>query len=380
MNRLRLISFRRAFVAGALLVQVLSCHPYQGYEGSHYDLTIPQPVHVFVGNPSAGVEVRSGMGTVDRLAQLEDKTIRVFAVNTRDGIRYDKEGGTALAPDFLLNGAVGRLSDSRVDWEGAMQYYYPNNGEYYHSYDFTACFLDDLYPLSVQRTADAVRYELRIDGWQDLMTSRAQAPDGYNFSYLSARTDVNPTFKMQHQMVKLRFELKPGVTAGATKRLRISDFELDTPIRGYLTVASRQGELAADFSQNEAQALRLITGKENGSFQYFDAVEMETITAPDQMSDDKIVPMGGVGAYLLVPPADSYQCQFFVNDLSSSLVSTDKVKSTLAFPSGAAFVRGNAYVVTFEVFGRNQVSVNIEMEDWVRFNDGQALEFDNEKM
>lgn len=380
MNDIRIISFRRLCAAAAVLVQVCSCHPYQGYEESHYDLSIPQTVHVFVGNPSAGIDVRSGMGTVDRLAQLEDKTIRVFAVNTRDGVRYDKEGGTALAPDFLLNGAVGRLSGSWVNWESSMQYYYPNNGEYYHSYDFTACFLDDLSPLSVQRTADAVRYELRIDGWQDLMTSRAQAPEGYNFSYLSARTDVNPTFKMQHQMVKLRFELKPGVTADGVRRLRISDFELDTPVRGYLTVASRQSELTADFSQNEAQPLRLITGKEGGQYQYFDSVELDTITDPSQMSDDKIIPMGGVGAYLLLPPSSEYMCQFYVNDLSSPQASTDKVKSRLFFSSDKPFVRGNAYVVTFEVFGRNRVSVNVEMEDWFRFNDGQALEFDNERM
>ena len=314
---------------------------------------------------------------MDRLAQLDEKSIRVFAVNTRDGVRYDKEGGTHQAPDFLLNGAAGILSGSQVFWASASQYYYPNNNDYYHTYDFTACFLDDVIPLSTQRTPDAVRYELRIDGWQDLMTSRAQAPDGYSFSYLAARTDVNPIFKMQHQMVKLRFELKPGVTSGVSKPLKISEFELDTPTQGYLTVASRGTALSADFSSGTDMPLKLITGKENDLYQYFDYQILYTIPSIDEMSDDKIVKMGGENAYLLVPPAQSYKCQFYVNDLSTTLEATDKVKSNLAFRSGEPFLAGNAYVVTFELFGRNQIMVYVEKDEWDKYT-GQFLEFDND--
>lgn len=356
---------------------VPGCHPYLGYEDSHYDLSIPQPIHVFVGNPSAGVDVRSGMGTVDRLAQLNGKSIRVFAMNTRDGVRYDKEGGSRYAPDFLLNGAVGTLSGSQVNWESASQYYYPNNDDYYHTYDFTACFLDDLVPLSIQRTADEVRYEVRIDGWQDLMTSRAQAPAGYNFSYLAARTDVNPVFKMQHQMVKLRFQLKPGVTPGVEKRLQISDFELEASIRGYLTVASKSGELTADFSSTPVP-MPLITGTDDrGLYIWFDSQILETLPDESQMSPDKIVKLGGDNAYLLVPPAQSYECLFQVNDLTTTLPPTDKVKSHLVFPSGEPFKEGNAYVITFELFGRSQISVYVEMEEWEKYT-GQTLDFDND--
>lgn len=353
------------------------CHPYLGYEDSHYDLSIPQPIHVFVGNPSAGVDVRSGMGTVDRLAQLNGKSVRVFAMNTREGMRYDREGGTNEALDFLLNGAVGTLSGSQVNWENASLHYYPNNEDYYHTYDFTACFLDDLVPLSIQRTADEVRYELRIDGWQDLMTSRAQAPEGYNFSYLAARTDVNPIFKMQHQMVKLRFQLKPGVTAGVAKSLKVSEFDLDTPIRGYLTVASRKGDLTADFSSGALSPLPLIIGKDEGRYVYFDYQFLETLPDESQMTPDKTVKLGGDNAYLLVPPALTYDCKFFVNDLSTSLEATDKVKSHLALPSGESFKAGNAYVITFQLFGRNQVSVYIDKEDWDKYTE-QSLDFDND--
>ena len=353
------------------------CHPYLGYEDSHYDLSIPQPIHVFVGNPSAGVDVRSGMGTVDRLAQLEEKSVRVFAMNTREGVRYDREGGTANAPDFLLNGAQGTLSGSQVNWDSASQYYYPNNEDYYHTYDFTACFLDDLAPLSTQRTADEIRYELRIDGWQDLMTSRAQAPEGYSFSYLAARTDVNPIFKMQHQMVKLRFQLKPGVTAGVEKTLKLSEFELDAPTRGYLTVASRGGELTADFSSGAPLPLPLIIGKIDGRYEYFVEQFLNTVPDESQMTPDKTVKLGGENAYLLVPPAQSYDCKFYVNDLSTSLEATDKVKSHLAFSTGEPFKAGNAYVITFQLFGRSQVSVFVEKEDWDKYT-GQSLDFNND--
>lgn len=367
-----------SWLSAGVLLMFPACHPYLGYEDAHYDLSIPQPVHVFVGNPSAGVDVKSGMGTVDRLAQLDEQTIRVFAVNTREGVRYDKMGGSLLAPDFLLNGAAGTLSGSQVYWVSASQYYYPNNSDYYHTYDFTACFLDDLLPLSVLRTEDEVRYELRIDGWQDLMTSRAVPPDGYSFSYLAARTDVNPIFKMQHQMVKLRFELKPGVTAALSKRLNISGFALNAPNQGYLTVASRNGELSVDFSQGEAQSFRLITGKENGIFTYFDNVDIYTITDPSQMTPDKIVPMGGTGAYLLLAPAQKYNYQFDIEDLTTEGSSKDRVTGNLTIPSGAGFLRGNAYVVTFEVFGRNQINIGIETEDWDRY--GSSLHFDNDRL
>lgn len=367
----------RSLALAAVLTMASGCHPYLGYEDSHYDLSIPQPIHVFVGNPSAGVDVRSGMGTADRLAQLNGKSIRVFAMNTREGVRYDREGGTKEAPDFLLNGAVGTLSGSQVNWESVSQYYYPNNEDYYHTYNFTACFLDDLVPLSIQRTADQVRYELRIEGWQDLMTSRAQAPAGYNFSYMAARTDVNPVFKMQHQMVKLRFQLKPGITAGVEKRLQVSDFELETSIRGYLTVASRNGELTADFSSGTPLSIPLITGKEEGRYVYFKQQFLETLPDESQMNPDKIVKLGGDNAYLLVPPAQSYECLFQVNDLTTTLPPTDKVKSHLSFSSGEPFKAGNAYVVTFELFGRNQISVYVEIEEWDKYV-GQSLDFDND--
>ena len=39
---------------------------------------------------------------------------------------------------------------------------------------------------------------------------------------------------------------------------------------------------------------------------------------------------------------------------------------------------GNAYVVTFEVFGRNQINIGIETEDWDRY--GSALHFDNDRL
>lgn len=377
MSRNPFISTVGRWALGAILTMVSGCHPYLGYEDSHYDLSIPQPIHVFVGNPSAGVDVRSGMGTVDRLAQMNEKTVRVFAINTREGVRYDREGGTWAAPDFLLNGAVGTLSGSQVNWDSASPYYYPNNEDYYHTYDFTACFLDDLAPLSIQRTADDVRYELRIDGWQDLMTSRAQAPEGYSFSYLAARTDVNPIFKMQHQMVKLRFQLKPGVTAGIAKPLKLSEFELDTPTRGYLTVASRRGELTADFSSGTPQPMPLIVGKGGGRYVYFVEQFIETLPDGSQATSDKTVKLGGDDAYLLVPPAQAYDCKFYVNDLSTSLEATDKVKSLLAFSSGEPFKAGNAYVVTFELFGRNQVRVYVDMEEWDKYA-GQSLDFDND--
>lgn len=376
MCRKPLISVAAACLA--ILLMAAGCHPYVGYEDSHYDLTILQPVNVYVGNPSAGMDVRSGMGTVDRLAQMEDKTIYVFAINTREGVSYDRDGGTILAPDFLLNGAVGTLSGSWVSWTSHEPYYYPNNANYYHSYDFTACFLDDLNPRSIQRTKNDIRYQLSIDGWQDLMTSRAVPPDGYNFSYLSARMDVNPTFKMQHQMVKLRFELKPGVTAALSKRLNISGFELKTKTTGYLTVASRNGELSADFSQGETKSLRLIKGKENGSFQYFEEAEIYTITDPSQLTPDKIVMMGGSGAYLLLPPAQKYSYQFDIEDKTTEGSSKDRVSGDLIIPSGAIFQSGNAYVVTFEVFGRNQINIGIETEDWDRY--GTPLHFDNDRL
>lgn len=378
MNRLSFISLIRSFALWAILTMAPGCHPYLGYEDSHYDLSIPQPIHVFVGNPSAGVDVRSGMGTVDRLAQLNEKNIRVFAMNTREGVRYDREGGSGSAPDFLLNGAVGTLSGSQVNWNSTSQYYYPNNENYYHTYDFTACYLDDLVPLSTQRTADEIRYEVRIDGWQDLMTSRAQAPAGYNFSYMAARTDVNPIFKMQHQMVKLRFQLKPGFTPGVTKPLQISEFELEASTRGYLTVASRNGELAADFSSTP-MPLKLINGIDDaGRHTWFESDILYTLSDESQMTPDKIVKMGGENAYLLVPPAQSYDCRFQVNDLIATLPPTDKLTSHLALLSGEPFKGGNAYVITFELFGRSLVSVYVDVEEWDKYS-GQSLDFDNDR-
>lgn len=377
MNKCSLISLVRVVTLWVVLSMAPGCHPYQGYEDTHFDLNIPQIVRVYVGDPGAGVDVRSGMGTVDRLAQMDGKSVRVFAVNTRDGVRYDREGGTSTAPDFLLSGIEGTLSGSLVSWKTASEYYYPNGSDYYHNYDFTACFLDNLTPLAIQRTEDAIRYEVRVDGWQDLMTSRAQAPEGYSFSYLAARTDVHPVFKMQHQMVKLRFQLKPGVTPGLEKQLKVSDFDLETPLRGYLTVASRGGALSADFS-SVPTPIPLITGlNDRGEYVYFDHDFLTTLPDESRMSPDKIVKMGGENAYLLLPPAQSFDCRFQVNDLSTSLPPSDKVKAHLEFPSGEPFKGGNAYVVTFELFGRNQISVYVELEDWTKYT-GQPLDFNND--
>ncbi len=376
----RRIAYSYSIILGILLAGCSKSSSFEGVIDRYEDSSTPLYVEVSVGDPHQGVNVEDtkSFGAVDELIDFKDKKIMVFAFSTRTTASYKAQPAKDdPSPDCLL-AKMANLNgtDGNAKWADGNNVPYPMLEHSYSAYHFFASYIDDaaVSERDINRTDDNIVYNFTINGMQDLMSSKAEG----SYSYETARKDIQPVFRMQHRLVKFRFRLKPGVTPGQEKFIRADALCLYAQEKVSMPVASRDGNLTLSYDGDPVGLF--LTGEKDGL-----NIMVQTVTDESLFSEDKIILMADDEIdCLLVPPAASYAYDLYLSEAPAGLDGipgefvkdkTYPLKRTLSRKDGEEFKAGNAYTVTFEVFGNNEVSVSVDLADW---EDGGLMGEDKE--
>lgn len=367
-----------------MLLLAFSCKKHTSYEKiqTFFESSDNVPVTVFVGDPYSGVSTRSS-GSIESREDLSGKEVLVWAFLSGENASYNSTRSISdPAPVCLIDGKAAVLGEkgAAAEWKDRLEtpgyYYYPKEQYSSRSYDFSACYIDDAQILGETPSENSRVVDLRINGRQDVMTSRATPPGSATYCYDYARSGVEPIFTLHHRLVKMSFRVKPGVIEGRDpKKVSVTFMKMEAPTLLHLTVARKNlGELSLVPDESSKSYLDLHEGDD--SFPWKEAAVIETFSDKPGEEEEKasIVELGGKHASLLLPPAAAYNYAIGIKDVSDSDDAVEETRNVLKYKkkdgTEGVFEEGKSYVVTFEIFGASDVAVTVEMVPWV---DGDPL-------
>ena len=361
-----------------LLLLALSCGKNTSYEKieTFFESSDNVPISVYVGDPYSGVTTRSS-GSIETREDLSGKEILVWAFLSGDNASYDSVRSLSdPAPVCLIDGKSAVLGEkgAAAEWtdmaEAAGYYLYPKEQYSSRSYDFSACYIDNATVVTENHSSNSRVLDLRINGRQDIMTSRATPPKNATFCYDFARSGVDPKFTLNHRLVKIQFKVKPGIIEGREpKDVSVSFLKMEAPTLLHLTVARKNlGELTLTQEESSMAYMDLHNGDE--SFPLNEAT-IRTFSEKPSAEDEQasIVELGGEEAALLLPEAQSYKYAIGIKDATDSENALEETRNVLKYKKKdgtyGVFEGGKSYMVTFEIFGASDVAVTVEMVPWV---------------
>lgn len=360
---------------------------YSGYRSSQ------MPVWIRIGE-STDI-IAKGSGIIDSADGFEDKDFYVYAFNKERWTSYGIKGkddqlNTLIDGSIDKEGSVmGRRAgwnrvNEKVIWKDGEDVYWPISEGWIYRYDFFAYYLDDMAVTEKDyiRTETGISVAVEIDGNQDVMSSKAAPSEKkleelfpeqkdreaykeyYCYSYQSALLGLHPEFIFNHNLAKICFSIKPGVTPGKVNKVTLSDVEIESMYKGIFTIASQSRPLGIDFDKSQIKTFTLT--EEDG--QPLNDYVVRTLRSSGSAETIE------VGSYLLLAPTDEgYWVHLTMSEvrdeggpeedhLSEMTYSTYITMGTKEKPE--KFEAGSEYTVTLNVYGREDVRVNVEVGEW----------------
>ena len=269
--------------------------------------------------------------------------------------------------------------------------YYPVEG----NYDFFAYHADDAATGIPYLDTDANQYLLpvTINGTQDLMVSKAVLTNeqksllGYNsedyYSAYAACNEVQPNFKFEHLLSRMKFFATPNAAKDTTIRVEAikilgKDYEKanGTLVNGAYTDA----EMVIAWSGEKPTTLfKKPTNPNATDIQLMDKVSDIDGTAQSLVALQPFAPIWDnvtgkgiktqVGESMLLFPAESYVMEITLSQNMAKagepdLIFTNKLYNELKLPYGTSFKAGNQYNLNFTIFGLESVRIEIEFIPW----------------
>lgn len=315
--------------------------------------------------------------------------------------KKDTEGGE---PEDTVAGSGDYDSDEQLYYS----YKYQNVG-----YNFFTYYIDNLKGeensrdyIVPNRTADAVSYNITIDGTQDIMCG--SAPDltasmfgegeskPYNFnltkeerdviigqggggySTFAAHRGVYPIVDMKHQLAMLNFKAYPGDER--CKDITITAIKVKAPKKGTLTVAARKKEEIGFVPDTDSEGFFELTEEsENGAeCENLKPIQMawpyddKDNKAPDIYADREETKIGGA---MMLPQQGSYQVELHFTQMkrdgdgnyteSQPLVATYTIEAPTADEAGEKmFRKGYRYNIYIVVYGLQPIKMAASIEGW----------------
>lgn len=364
---------------------------YRGGAVEDMDTTYPIPVLVSVGDPSDNI-ISKGTGAIDDADDLVDKSREIFVyafghgkdvsyrTTSQEDCRQCLVDASQDGGGLLGKAASVRGKDPYAVWSNhENEIYWPSDDMSMESFDFFAYYIDDIVPENIDRNVDYVSFGLEIDGTEDVMLSRAELLESqmkdfnsverehirkYAFSYYTAQRNVVPVFCFGHQLVKIDFEVKPGITAGISKEVTINSVEVESQTKARFTVAHKdKSQLGLDF-YGEKKWLSLTEneiGEDNRRLP-LDPDNYRFYTLDD--ASDKAEPIR-VGGELLVAPGIQYECRMSITEKGEDGVEhrNDENEVSITVPDGV-FNAGSSYKVSVTVYGYMNIHVTVDMNEW----------------
>lgn len=269
--------------------------------------------------------------------------------------------------------AILRKDIDIADWVGPTVSYYPRGEKMYMPYNFFAYHIDDIEPeeSDFHRAQDSITLDLTIDGAQDIMTSYAEAQDKmsqmdslYSFSYYTAQKGFMPTFKFNHNLVRLNVKIKGGYVATHCKELSLQYLAVLSQTRASLTVAHRDSSrlgirFSGDSATMEYLPLAEADGTELQEFAYKVHTRMEESEPAEQ------VDVGG--ALLVADNIGGFRCRLRVAEIRGEEVIEPFDTLSLAIPPPRdkdGFECGKEYNVAITLNGYMDVTVETQLKEW----------------
>ena len=366
---------------------------YDFYHSGYHTSEIP--VWIKIGE-STDIEAK-GNGVVEDTKGFGDRDFYVYAFNKDKGTSYAKLSSDD-ALNTLLDGSIddanslaGRTAEwnrkyERVVWKDGKDVYWPVSEVKDYRYDFFAYYIDDMEVRKEDytRTEDRITLNVEIDGRQDIMSAKAAPsrlkletmfPDEkervyyehyYCYSWQSAIMNLQPEFVFNHHMTKIRFQAKPGVKKDVVNEVTIMGLAIESRYKGTFTVAARDGELGIDFTDKPKEFPMPGVDRDHSY----------VVTTLREAPSDGTYPLTDIGDYLLLAPsANGYNIHLtmserrdtdldgvFDEDRGEGSYSTFIYQGTKEQPD--PFEPGSEYTVTLNVYGREDVRVNVEVTPW----------------
>ena len=366
------MNIRLAAYLGFVGILFTGCtdNSYVGWVEDWYEFSSQIAVQVALGNPDAGIFSKSGTGEMESLNDFADKNIRVFAFNSDPQTDYSSRGDylscLIFGREAWLDGQISyaRWKNDKGDNDVI---YYPNGAHGYTSYDFFACYLDDLQPVTENAGAHRVSYEVDIDGSRDLMTSIARHPESavpadstatprqdYCFSYYTAQRGIIPIFRMRHNLVRIDFEVKSGYTPEGTHCVRIDSLKLSSFTRGTMTVAAKDSsQLGIVFDETRSRSLLPLRNRKGDRFKPDSLYTLE-MGAPAQ---GRLL-----DGCMFIAPDTSCDLHLYLSEAAVENGAAQHTMRVITYPGG--FLPGNRYKVSLEIFGATRIGVGVELIPW----------------
>lgn len=365
-------SFTYLLLSGILLLAGCVDESYVGFVEDYWNFRREIGVLVALGDPEQSAPTKSS-GVMDDLGDFTGKFIRVFAYNREPDTSYATEGDPmrclVRGRDAWLDGestyARWLNEDGNTD-----AIYYPNGADSYTSYDFFACFLDDLEPQAEHYGQDEVSYDLVIGGQEDLMVSYASRPSNisqldstYSFSYYSARQGIIPIFRMRHALVRIDLIVKPGKTPGEPDHfVHVDSLYVRSRSEAHMIVAAKDtSRMGITFQPDDTYKTFHLPGPDGGHFLDFNVRTMD-LPADSEEPVDLLY----LGSFFLAPDV-SYPLHLTMSEDIVRLGAPQHIDKLVAYEGG--FLPGNRYRLILEVFGAAKATMsvelqNVELEEW----------------
>ena len=356
-------------IISAALLYACTDDSYRGYEVNFAEYDPPMDVNIAVGDPTKGT------GPKDKYSSLNGREVFVWAMS-RDSLADWTIRRTTDSLTCLVDGypAVLDSNDNVARWKDGRRFFYPCKEFSTYKFDFFAVYLDGA-DTTQYRFPDKVELHTKIDGSQDIMISKARlpikeadnTPKDYAFSYLSAVDGDYPIFTMNHALVRIDLQVRPGITRGFSRQVVISEATLSSREDAIITVASKNAEgVAVTFPENGSYKDMLLTMDDGSKFVedtlktiMGDPNDEETISKQLEMTHK-------IGSSFFVSSEEQYTLVTTLHELghADGYVERDPVDNLIRLASREAFLPGNHYVITMTIYGEFMMVIEVTMEGW----------------
>lgn len=326
----------------------------------------------------------------------DNPTGMTFATTRKD----DKEiclidGSTQSTPD-MQHGRLARLNENDggafFSWiDDSEPLYYSSLGQI-NPFNFFAYYIDDAIAGNFQRTAEDIRFDVEIDGTQDLLGSVA-SPTAEQLANIEALTDENernnvkkylystytahrnfhPVLAMKHYMSRLKFQMFPG--GKENDSIYVQSVKIESLTKGTFTVAAKDTATIGVHFPNDGAKKDLILCDTTGLPLQRDSFLVQ-MTEADKLESSVYnrhhVKLGEDA--LLVVPAESYKLtielmQCYADGRRNETYIAEY--KALTVPGG--FKPGTQYTIRIAVFGLEEIEVNVVVTPWA---DGGNVDLD----
>lgn len=297
------------------------------------------------------------------------------------------DGSTQGTPD-LEHGREAKLTEyeggSFFTWTDETEQLYYSSLAQINPFNFFAYHIDDAVVSNFVRGTDDIRFDLEIDGTQDVLGGVARPTQEqqnniealtddterenvrkYLYSTYTAHRNFHPVLQMQHYLTRLKFQAFPGNTE---ESIYIQSVKVNSRCSGTFVVAAKDTtQVGLEFPEDRARkdfVLCDTTGLPLPADSFRIATTPEDL-AYDHVYDRHPTNLGESG--MLVVPDDAYRLTMELKQRFNDGRPDATYTTEYDIATTGGFKAGTQYTIRIAVYGLEEIKVDVILTPW---NDG----------